>query len=116
MDEPTTPTSTDPPTRGRRLVARYWWLGGLAIAGIVAALAAAFASSDPDGLTRVAIDQGFEKASTQPGFSVIPGYVFPGLDGTAAAIVAGIVGIAIVFTIMLLVGRALARRRKSKAD
>jgi len=96
----------------RSLIARYWWVGGLAIAGVVAALAAAFASGDPDGLDSVAIQQGFESSGQEPGFSVIPGYAFPGLDGTVATIVAGLVGIAIVFALMLVVGRILARRRK----
>lgn len=96
----------------RGLLARYWWVGGLVIAGIVAALAAAFASGDPDGLDSVAIDQGFEEAGTEPGFSIIPDYVFPGLDGTVATIIAGLVGIVIVFALMLVVGRLLARRRR----
>jgi hypothetical protein len=102
--------ATRSPRRG--LVARYWWLGGLALAGIVAALAAAFASGDPDGLDSVAIQQGFEEAGHEPGFSIIPGYVFPGLDGTVATIVAGLVGIAVVFVLVIVLGRVLARRRK----
>lgn len=100
----------------RSAFARYWWIGGLVIAGIVAALAAAFASGDPDGLDSVAIEQGFEEAGQEPGFSIIPDYVFPGLDGTVATIIAGVVGIAIVFALMVLVGRVLARRRKGMAD
>ena len=99
-------------SRRRTLLARYWWVGGLAVAAIVAALAAAFASADPDGLDSVAIQQGFEDARQEPGFSIIPGYVVPGLDGTAATIIAGLVGIAIVFAVMVVVGRLLARRRK----
>lgn len=98
--------------RSRSAIARYWWIGGLLIAGVVAALAAAFASGDPDGLDSVAIEQGFEEAGQEPGFTIIPDYVFPGLDGTAATIIAGLVGIAIVFAITVLVGRVLARRRR----
>ena len=116
MTEQTTPPTGERPARGRRLVARYWWVGGLVIAGIVAALAAALASGDPDGLDSVAIQQGFEGAAKESGFSVIPGYVLPGLDGTVATIVAGLVGIAIVFALVLVVGRLLARRRKGSAD
>ncbi len=101
---------------GRSLLSRYWWVGGLAIAGIVAALAAAFASGDPDGLDSVAIEQGFEEAGREPGFSIIPDYVFPGLDGTVATIIAGIVGIVIVFALMVVLGRVLARRRKGSAS
>jgi hypothetical protein len=101
-----------PGAGGRSLLVRYWWVGGLALAGIVAALAAAFASGDPDGLDSVAIQQGFEEAGREPGFSIIPGYAFPGLDGTAATVLAGLVGIAVVFVLMVVLGRVLSRRRQ----
>ncbi len=97
------------------LLARYWWVIGLAIAVGVAALAAAFASGDPDGLDSVAIDQGFEGAGTDPGFGILPDYTIPGVDGTVSTIIAGIVGIAIVFLLVFLLGRLLARRRKGTA-
>ncbi len=115
MSEQTPPGAKGGSGRGRGLVVRYWWIVGLAIAGVVAALAATFASRDPDGLNSVAIQNGFQGAATKPGISVIPGYVFPGLDGTATTIVAGLIGIAIVFGLVLVVGRALARRRKKRA-
>lgn len=104
---------TSPGPRG--LLARYWWVVGLAIAGLVAVLASAFASGDPDGLDSVAIEQGFEEAGTEPGFELLPDYTIPGLDGTQSTILAGIVGIAIVFGLMLLLGRLLARRRRRNA-
>ncbi len=104
-----------PDTAPKGLLARYWWVVGLAIAGVVAALAAAFASGDPDGLDSVAIEKGFEEAGKEPGFQILPDYTIPGLDGTASTIVAGIVGIAIVFLVVFLIGRLLARRRKDAA-
>jgi len=104
-----------PAEQPRGLLARYWWVAGLAIAGVVAALAAAFASGDPDGLDSVAIEKGFEGAGTEPGFRILPDYTIPGLDGTASTIVAGIVGIAVVFLLVFLLGRLLARRRKDPA-
>ncbi len=94
---------------------RYWWVVGLAIAGGIAALAAAFASGDPDGLDSVAIEKGFEDAGKDPGFRLLPGYTIPGIDGTVSTIVAGIAGIAIVFLLVFLLGRVLARRRKDGA-
>jgi hypothetical protein len=97
------------------LLARYWWVAGLAIAGIVAALAAAFASGDPDGLDSVAIAKGFEEARKDPAFKVLPDYTIPGLDGTLSTVVAGLIGIAIVFVLVLILGRLLARRRKGAA-
>ena len=63
------------------LLARYWWVVGLAIAGVIAILAP-LASADPDGLDSVAINQGFEEAGEGPGFQILPGYTIPGVDGT----------------------------------
>ena len=99
----------------RGLLGRYWWVAGLAIAGMVAALAAVFASGDPDGLDSVAIEQGFEGAAKSPGFEILPGYTIPGLDGTASTVVAGIVGIAVVLLLVFVLGRLLARRRNDTA-
>ena len=110
---PVQPDTPDAPPKGR--LGRYWWVAGLAIAGVVAALAAAFASRDPDGLYAIANEQGFEAARQDPGFQVLPGYTVPGLGGTGSTIVAGIVGIAIVFLLVFLLGRLLARRRKDGA-
>jgi hypothetical protein len=104
-----------PVEQPRGLLARYWWVAGLAIAGVIAALAAAFASGDPDGLDSVAIEQGFEEAGKEPGFEVLPDYTIPGVDGTVSTIVAGIIGIAIVVLLVFLVGRLLARRRRNAA-
>ena len=109
-------THSPAPTTGRRgPLGRWWWIAGLAVAVVVAVLAASFASGDPDGLDSVAIQQGFEKAGTEPGFRVLPDYTIPGLDGTASTIVAGVVGIALVFAFVLVLGRLLARRRKERA-
>ena len=112
---PTPPGGSEEPspaTEPRGLLARYWWVVGLAIAAVVAILASAFASGDPDGLDSVAIEQGFEEAGKEPGFELLPDYTIPGLDGTQSTILAGIVGIAIVFGLVLLLGRLLARRRR----
>lgn len=110
-----TPTSAEPSVQPKGILARYWWVVGLAIAAVIAILAANFASGDPDGLDSVAIQQGFEGAGSDPGFQVLPDYTIPGLDGTVSTIIAGIVGIAIVFLLVFLLGRLLARRRKGPA-
>jgi hypothetical protein len=114
-----TPTSTStgtPDTAPKGFLARYWWVVGLAIAGVIAVLAANFASGDPDGLDSVAIDQGFEGVGKDPGFQILPDYTIPGVDGTVSTIIAGLVGVAIVFGLVFLLGRLLARRRKGTAD
>ena len=94
---------------------RRWWVVGLAIAVLVIILLAPLASPDPDGLERVAEDQGFISQAEGTLFALLPDYTIPGLDGTVSTILAGIVGIAIVFVLVLLVGRLLARRRKGAA-
>jgi cobalt/nickel transport system permease protein len=109
------PTGGDPDAAPKGRLARYWWVAGLAIAGVVAALAAAFASRDPDGLNAIAIEQGFEEAGKDPGFQVLPGYTIPGLEGTSSTVVAAFVGIALVLLLVFLLGRLLARRRKDRA-
>lgn len=88
-----------------------WALAGLAVAVIVVVAAAIWASADPDGLERVAEDVGFIGAGQDSPFSIIADYVFPGLDGPMATIVAGIIGVVVLFGIVWLIGKALARRR-----
>jgi hypothetical protein len=94
-------------TRGRR----WWVLGGLAIAALVVVVAAYLASGDPDGLERVAEDIGFIGAGQGSPFTIIADYVFPGVDGPMATILAGLLGVAVVFALVWLAGKALARRR-----
>jgi hypothetical protein len=110
---PTPDATTEAAPKG--ILARYWWVVGLAIAGVIAVLAAVFASGDPDGLDSVAINQGFEEVGKDTGFEILPGYTIPGLDGSGSTIIAGIVGIVIVFLLVFVLGRLLARRRKGAA-
>lgn len=94
--------------RGRR----GWWVaGGLAIAAGVVVVAAFLASGDPDGLERVAEDIGFIGAGEDSPFGIIADYVVPGVDGPMATILAGLLGIVVVFALVWLAGKALARRR-----
>ncbi len=90
---------------------RHWWVVGLIAAAIVAILSP-LASGHPDGLERVAEDQGFIDSAAEPSFSIIPDYVFPGVaNEQAATILAGLVGTALLFVLMWGVARLLARRR-----
>ena len=92
--------------KGGRLV----WLGGLAIA-ILLAVAAPLASSQPDGLEWVAAQQGFINTAQSPTYEIIPDYVLPGVsDEALATILAGIVGVLIVFGVTLLI--AYTRRNR----
>lgn len=83
---------------------------GLAIA-LGLALVSPLASSDPDGLERVAEDHGFLARAQDPLYNLLPDYSIPGLDGPIATIVSGIIGLLIVFALvygitLLLRGRA----------
>lgn len=93
---------------------RRWWVAGLAIAVLVVILLAPLASPDPDGLERVAEDRGFISQAEGTLFAVLPDYTIPGLDDPAVTtIVAGLIGVAIVFVLMWGLGTFLARRRRA---
>ncbi len=74
-----------------------------------------FASSDPDGLEKVAEDKEFLDTAEGPSYKIIPDYTFPGVESERlATILSGIVGVLIVAAIGFGVGygmRALARSR-----
>jgi hypothetical protein len=100
------------PGKPRRRVGRWWWVVGLAIAAAVVIVLAPLASSEPDGLERVAGDQGFLETARDAVYSIIPDYTIPGIDGNLSTILAGLIGVVIVFGLMIVLGRVLARRRQ----
>ena len=92
---------------------RNWWLIG---AGLLIALAltliSPLASPWPDGLERVAEDQEFLDLGEEPAYELIPDYVLPGIQNESlATILAGIVGVLLVFGIGLGAGYILRRRQ-----
>lgn len=93
-------------------MSRRWWAVALLIAAAIVVAAAIFASTDPDGLERVAEDLGFAGAEQGAAFEIIPGYEIPGLSPGAGRILAGLAGIGIVLAVVLIGGRLLARRRR----
>ena len=87
-----------------------WWIIGLALALFVAFLAP-LASPHPDGLERVAEDQGFIDRAQAPWYEVLPDYFFPGIENKAVAtMAAGVVGVVFLFVAMIGLGRLVARR------
>lgn len=93
------------------------------IGAAVAALALAvfvspFASGAPDGLERVAEDQGFAAAqSTAWDSSPLADYTFPGLgDGGLSTALAGLLGTVVLLAVVLLAGRALGRPKDGDAE
>ena len=82
---------------------------GLAFA-IGAAFLSPLASASPDGLERVAEDQGFIDRAQDPAYNVLPDYTIPGLEGPVSTILSGVIGLLIVFALaygmtLLLRGR-----------
>ena len=93
------------------MIRRYWWALGLVLIAAVVIILAPMASSDPDGLERVAIDSGFADQGQEAPFGVLSDYSVPFLgDGATSLIVAGLLGVVLLFGAMWLLGRALARR------
>jgi hypothetical protein len=95
-----------------RTLKRFWWAAGLAIAALVVVILAPLASGDPDGLEWVAGEHGFLGTAQDAAYSVIPDYAFPGIDDpVVSTIVAGLIGVIVVFLLMVGVGYLLRRRR-----
>jgi len=91
---------------------KYWWAIGLLLA-LAVALFSPLASSHPDGLERVAEDQGFLDQARGVPFQIIPDYLFPGIENEAVAtILAGVVGTVVVFG--LGYGLAWVLRQRSR--
>jgi len=106
----TAPEPALEPARSR--IGRWWWVIGLAIAALIVIILAPLASPDPDGLERVAEDNGFIDQATNFFSGLFSDYAIPGIDDPRmSTILSGLLGVVIVVGIMFLVGRILARRR-----
>lgn len=84
------------------------WVGG-AIALLVAVLSP-LASTNPDGLNRVAMDLGFIN-SAKTGTGPFAGYTLPFLESASLSkIAAGLVGVLVVGAVVFLIGRGMKAR------
>jgi ABC-type sulfate transport system permease component len=97
-------------TPARQGLGRWWWVVGLVVAALVVIVFAPLASGDPDGLNRVAENLGFAQREHPAPYEILPGYEVPFLTGNASTIVAGLFGVLIVFALIWVIGRFLARR------
>lgn len=89
---------------------------GLAIA-LGVTLLSPWASSEPDGLERVAEDKGFIDEGNDPAYQVIADYVFPGVENERlATVLAGVVGVVVVAGISLGAGFGLWALSRSRAQ
>lgn len=97
-----------------------WWLIGLGIAMFVAVCLSPFASSDPDGLNKVAQDHGFQQkavaspAQQLPFAQVFQGYTLRGVDNPILTKgLAGAGGILVVLAGVWGLGWWLQKRRSN---
>lgn len=103
-------TGSDNRRRGR--IGRWWPVAGIAIAALIVIVLAPLASPDPDGLERVAEDVGFIDRAGNFFTGLFSGYSIPGInDPAVSTVLSGLLGLAIVVTVMMVVGRLVARRR-----
>jgi len=96
---------TESPTRGGR---GWIFVGGLV--SLVVVLLSPFASANPDGLERVAINMGFIGQSADSPFNLLPDYTLPFLGETGlSTILAGVVGILVVGALIYFLARGRVR-------
>ena len=89
---------------------RGWVVAGIVVS-LVVVLLSPLASSNPDGLERVAIDMGFIDAGQSAPYQVIPDYTLPFLGETpVSTIAAGAIGVLVVLGLALLAGRSLQKK------
>jgi cobalt/nickel transport protein len=104
--------------RAPRGVATAWVaLGILLVTLLLAGVVSHYASDSPDGLNRVAQDQGFSATERQHAAddSPLAGYDSSGIDDPRLS--GGVAGVAGVVVVLLLAGGvAYAVRRRSRAD
>jgi len=92
-----------------------WWQIGLVVCLLVAVLSP-LASSSPDGLERVAEDEGFLGLAQDTPFQLIADYAFPGIENEAVAtILAGLIGTLILFGVVYGVAWLVKSRRGEPA-
>lgn len=106
----------------RRLRFTAFVLAGLALAAALAFLVSPQASSEPDGLNRVAIDEGFADEESNHALDDSPtaGYETRGVDDDRLSTgVAGLIGVGVTFAVagglLLVVRRTGAGRRRERA-
>jgi len=86
-----------------------WIVGGILVALFVILLAP-FASGNPDGLERVAINLGFIDAGQDASYQILPNYRIPVLGSSnLSVILAGVLGVAVVALFVIFVVRLVRK-------
>ncbi len=107
----------------RRSIGMVAFVGaGLVVAAALAFFVSPQASSEPDGLNKVAIDEGFADTETDHALADAPtaGYAVRGVDDDGLSTgLAGLIGVAVTFAasgLLFLVVRWSSRRRGASAS
>lgn len=98
-----------------RVGARTFVIGGLLVAALCAMVVSQFAASDPDGLEKVASDQGFIDSAGDHSFadSLFADYATRGIDNEELSLaIAGITGVAL--TLVVGTGIVVASRQRRR--
>jgi len=104
---------------GRRGDGRRWWLVAAAVALVLAAAVSFYASADPDGLERVAEDEGFIDTAADHDLADSPlaGYGVEGVDDDRTSVgLAGIVGVVVTLAVGAGLFQLVRRRRPERDD
>jgi cobalt/nickel transport system permease protein len=90
---------------------RGWIVVGVLIS-LAVVLLAPLASTNPDGLNRVAMDIGFISSTPSPA-GPLAGYHIPFLQGASGKIVSGAIGAVVVLVVAITVGLGLRKKKES---
>jgi hypothetical protein len=97
----------------RRVSFRAFLIGGLVVAAVLAGIVSSQASSEPDGLNRVAIDEGFADEEQPHALEDGPtaGYRVSGVDDEGLSTgLAGVIGVVVTFAVAAGLFLLLRRR------
>ena len=84
---------------------------------LLVATVSPLASGSPDGLEKVAEQQGFSDSAKAAPFQVIADYVFPGVENEAlATILAGWIGVLVMFGTVYGISWLIARRGRNLSE
>lgn len=90
----------------------YKWVAGGILISIIVILFSPFASINPDGLERVAGDLEFLFLGQEAPYQLLPDYIIPAMgESGLSTILAGLIGIIVIFLITYGIGRGLQHRK-----
>lgn len=101
----------------RRIRLRAFLVAGIVVAACLAFFVSPWASGAPDGLNRVAIDEGFAATEAPNALDDVPtaGYSVRGVDDEGLSTgLAGVIGVAATFAVTAGVFLAVRARRPSE--